>query len=405
MASRPDRLERVSMAKDLPRPLRVAQVASLDETVKLMLRPQIDALSARGFDVRNLCAPGVAHDWLVEHGYHMVDVIMPRRISPFRDLITLWKLTRYFRRERIAVVHTHNPKPGLLGQLAARLAGVPVIINTIHGFYFHEHMTGLKRWFYVTMERIAARCSSIILSQNPEDIETAVTLGIAPRERLRLLGNGINLDQFNPNRFDAASREAVRSELGIPEKAVALTIIARHVREKGIVELMQAMRELARRHENVHLIIIGPPEPDKKDHVDPAQFVESAWRDCIHILGRRSDVPEILFASDIFVLPSWREGFPRAAMEAACMGLPIVATDIRGCRQVVEHEKTGLLVPPRDPSAMESALASLIEDGERRKPMGAAGRQKALREFDERRVCRILLETYDEMLRRVPLTP
>lgn len=380
-------------------PLRVAVVASVDSTVQRLLAAQVEAMQEAGYDVRCLCTPGSSHAWLVEHGFHMVDVQIPRRVSPLADFKALWTMYRYFRRERIAVVHTHTPKPALLGQLAARLAGVPVVINTLHGFYFHEHMPPLKRRFYIFWETLAARLSSVILSQNPEDVETAVRLRIAPRSRLRFLGNGVNLSRFDPKRFDADNRARVRRSLDIASDAIIVTIIARRVREKGYVELFEAMQSVMQRHSDVHLVIIGPSDPVKRDRIDPQSMSRFRIDNRTHWLGRRDDVPELLASTDVFVLPSWREGFPRSAIEAAASGKPIVTTDVRGCRQVVQDGVNGLLVPLRDVAALETALEKLVDSSTLRSRYGAAGRDKACREFDERRVIRIVLDTIEEQLR------
>lgn len=381
-----------------PRPLRIAQVCAIDSTVRSLIAAQIIALRDAGYDVRCLCTPGNAREWLLDHGFHLVDVNIPRKISPLADLGAVWRMARYFRRERIAVVHTHTPKPGLIGQLAAWLAGVPVILNTWHGFYFHEHTPPLRRWFYQNIEHLAARFSSMILSQNPEDIETAVRLGIAPAERMTLLGNGVDLQRFDPRRFDAAHRAAWRNALNLPPDAVVAVIVARQVREKGFLELFEALAQVVATRPSVHLLIVGAPEPAKRDRIDPAAMSPFGIDPHVRRLGRRDDVPELLAAADFFVLPSWREGFPRSAIEAAAMGLPIITTNIRGCRQVVTHEVNGLLVPLRNTAALAEALRRLVDDPELRARLGQAGRQRALQEFDERRVCRIVLHTVESEL-------
>ena len=138
-------------------PLRIALVASVDTTIHALLAAQVRALEKAGYDVRCLCTPGPSHEWLIANGFQMVDVPIRRRISPFVDLRALWRMYAYFRRERISVVHTHTPKASLLGQMAAWLARVPVIVNTVHGFYFHDHMQPMKRRFYIMIEWLASR--------------------------------------------------------------------------------------------------------------------------------------------------------------------------------------------------------------------------------------------------------
>ncbi len=385
------------------KPLRIAIVASVDTTIHALLAAQVRALEEAGYDVRCLCSPGSSREVLIDEGFTMVDVPIQRRISPLVDLRALWRMFAYFRRESISIVHTHTPKASLLGQLAAWLAGVPVIVNTVHGFYFHDHMSPMRRRFYVLMERIAARFTSMMLCQNPEDVETAVQRHIVPRARVRLLGNGVPLERFDPSRFDETKQNGKRAELAIPSDAVVVTIIARLVREKGILELLEAMRGIMQRHPHVHLMMIGPAEPQKADAIGLDVMASGDDDPRVHWLGHRDDIAELLSCTDVFALPSWREGFPRSAIEAAAMVIPIVATDIRGCRQVVTDGVNGFLVPLRDTVALERAIERLVDDPEFRSRLGLAGREKALREFCERRVCEIVVDTIREQIAQAQL--
>lgn len=390
-------MTKVSLDK---RQTKVAVVSAVDMTFKFLLLSQIKAAQRAGFLIHGLCAEGPSFQALRELGLRMSAVTIKRSISPLSDLVALWKMYRYFKREKITIVHTHTPKCSLLGQLAAKLAAVPIIVNTIHGFYFHENMKPISRWFYIAMEWIAARCSTAILSQNPEDIETAVKLGICKRSKIKLLGNGVDLAKFDPDRFEADFKRRKRAQIGIDDDAIIVGIIGRLVKEKGYLELFKAMRNVTTTNQKVRLIIIGSEEPQKPDRISVSTFAEYGLAKKILWLGIREDIPELLACCDIYVLPSWREGFPRSAIEAAAMGLPIVATNIRGCRQVVDNGVTGLLVPLRDSDALALAIEKLVADQEIRKKMGQAGYAKARREFDERKVCRIVLNTYQKLLRK-----
>jgi glycosyltransferase involved in cell wall biosynthesis len=381
-------------------PPKLCIVTAIDATIYILLLAQIKAAQEKGFIVHGICAKGENFEKLQAGGIKMHPVAVKRRISPFSDLKTLWQMYRYFRSEKIDIVHTHTPKCSLLGQLAARLAGVKTIINTVHGFYFHDNMRPAARRFYIFMEKIAAKCSSIILSQNPEDIETAAKTGICKADKIRLLGNGVDLSKFHPSRFDDGFKKTKRKELGIPEKAVVVGIIGRLVREKGFLELFEAMKNIVAKNDNAWLVIIGPEEPHKTDGISGQTFTKYGIAGRTVWLGSRncSEIPQLLSCVDIYALPSWREGFPRSAIEAAAMGLPVVATNIRGCRQVVEDGVNGLLVPPKDTGSLEIALTSLISNRPLREKMGQAGYKKARLEFDEQRVCQIVLDTYNELL-------
>ncbi len=379
---------------------RLAIVSAIDITLKVLLLAQIKAAQKAGFEVHGICTKGPNFEMLQNLGVRMYPVLIKRSISPISDLAAVWKMYSYFRQERMDVVHTHTPKCSLLGQLAAKLAGVPVIVNTVHGFYFHENMKLLSRWFYVTMEWVAAKCSTRILSQNPEDVETAVKLGICKKGKIELLGNGVDLSKFAPKRFDERFKKEKRKEIGIPECAIIVGIIGRLVKEKGYLELFEAFCNIIKKHGNVWLVIIGPEETEKADRISADVFKQYGIESRTFYLGSRDDIPELLSCFDIYALPSWREGFPRSAIEAAAMSLPIVTTNIRGCRQVVEDGVNGILVQTMDSVGLEQALGRLIDDTKLRKDMGQAGYKKAQKEFDEQQVVKRLTRVYEELLKQ-----
>jgi len=376
-------------------------VSAIDITFKVLLIAQIKAAQEAGYEVHGICSKGPNFDFLTEQGIKMYPVKIKRAISPFSDIKALWQIYKYLRKEKIDIVHTHTPKPSLLGQLAARLACVRVTINTIHGFYFHDNMKPLARGFYVAMEWIAGKCSTMILSQNPEDIKTAIKLKICRRDKIKLLGNGVDLNKFDPKRFDENFKKEKRKEIGIPEDATVIGIIGRLVKEKGFLELFEAFREIIKEHNDVWLVMIGPEEPEKADRISADTFKQYSIESRTVYLGIRGDIPELLACCNIYALPSWREGFPRSAIEAAAIGLPIVTTDIRGCRQVVENGRNGLLVELKNTNQLKKALVKLIENRELRNQMGQAGFEKAQKEFDENKVCEIVLDTYKECLTKI----
>lgn len=381
--------------------IKVTVVTGVDVTFKCLLPVQLDAMIKEGFEVSGICSQGPNFQMLRDKGISMYPITLKRSMSPFSDLVAFWKLYRYFKRKKPDIVHTHTPKPNLLGQVAAKFAGVPVIINTVHGFYFHKNMEPFARWFYIALEWIASKCSTMILSQNPEDIETAVELGICTREKIKFLGNGVDLNKFDPERFDDNFKKQKREKIGVPKDAIVVGIIGRLVKEKGYLELFEAFREITAERSNVWLVIIGPEEPEKADRISADAFKQYNIAERTRWLGSRDDVPELLACCDVYTLPSWREGFPRSAIEAAAMRLPIVATNIRGCRQVVENGKNGLLVPLKDSKELEKALLKLIGNPDLREQMGKAGYEKSQKEFNEQKVCEIILNTYKECLNKI----
>ncbi len=388
--------------------LTVAHVTTVDMSLRYLLLNQLRYLQGQGYRVIGVSSPGPDVAAVEAAGIKHIAVPMTRRLSPLKDLAAVQELTRVFRRERVDIVHTHTPKPGLLGQLAARLAGVPVVVNTIHGFYFHDGMKPWPRRFFIMMEQVAAAQSDWILSQNPEDIETAKAEHIAPADILEPLGNGIDLERFDgvvdrADRDEARDevRAAARAECGFVDGDVVVGFVGRLVREKGLVELFDAVKALRTKNASIKLLVVGGTDPEKPDAVtaDLARQM-GLGPDVAVFLGQRHDLPRLYAAMDIFVLPSHREGFPRAPMEAAATGLPVVVTNIRGCRETVVVGETGVMVDVDDAAGIAAAVAAYADDGDLRKRHGRAGRALAEARFDERLVFARVAACYERVRRQ-----
>jgi glycosyltransferase involved in cell wall biosynthesis len=328
---------------------------------------------------------------------------MRRSLTPLADLRSLWRLCWVMRRERFTIVHTHTPKAGLLGQLAAGMAGVPVVVNTLHGFYFHDHMRRAARRFYITLEKVAARCSDRILSQNREDIATALRERICAAEKIDHLGNGIDLGVFDPGRITPETTRALRRELRIQPGAKVIGFVGRlAARRKGFLDFLRAGAELVKRLPHVCFVIAGSSDPGKPDAVHPEVAKEfGIWEQC-RFLGLRenAELPALYALMDVLVLPSLFEGIPRVIMEAAAMGVPAVATDVKGNREAVIDGRTGYLVAFADVPALAGAIEKLLRHPDQARRMGEEGRRLALESFDERRVFDRVRREYLELLGR-----
>jgi len=296
------------------------------------------------------------------------------------------------------IVHTHNPKPGIYGRVVAKLCRTSAIVNTVHGLYANSDDKLIKRILVYTLERMAATCSDVELVQNPEDVDTLLRLW-TPRKKLRLLGNGVDIARFKKGRDFNATRNATRGLLGLDSTDLVIGTASRLVVEKGYNELFSAFRKLKMSGANCKLLVIGPHEPDKSDALS-SRSVAEAEADGVIFLGMRDDIETLYHALDIFVLASYREGYPRAAMEAATAGLPLVVTNIRGCRQVVEHRVNGLLVEKKDVRSLHSALEELVGDPSLRIRLGKNSAIKSRNDFDQSKQIDLTLNIYQELLNR-----
>lgn len=377
---------------------RLVHLTTTDVSLALLLGPQLRAFSDAGMEVVGVSAPGPWKEDLATWGVrHEAMRHATRSVSVTSDVFALGELVQLFRRLRPDIVHTHNPKPGVYGRLAARLAGVPAVVNTVHGLYATEEDPRFRRAFVYGIERLVSTCSDVELVQNVEDVATLERLRV-PRRKLVLLGNGLDLDRFRPGSADGIAR--AREELGLAENHVAVGMVGRLVWEKGLRELFRAARRLRHARPEVVFVVVGPTDPAKGDALRPEELVAAVSLGNVRLMGERKDVERLYPAFDLFVLPSHREGFPRSVMEASACGVPVVASDIRGCRQAVVHGKTGLLVPVRDADSLVRAVVELAGDPYRRRAMGQAGRRLAEAEFDVRRVISRTLEVYRRLPRR-----
>lgn len=374
---------------------RLVHLTTTDMSLDWLLAPQLQAFAAAGFEVIGMSAAGEHVDNLAAMGIPHVPVPgFTRSTNPLQDVRAFGQLVRLLRQVRPDILHTHNPKPGILGRVAGRLARVPLVVNTQHGLYAQPTDRWQRRWPVYAAERVAAAFSHVELVQNPEDVETLVQRLRVSARKVRLLGNGIDLVRFNPDSVSVAERARMRTEWGIGPDDVVCGMVGRLVLEKGIAEICEAAHLLHSQGSPVRFVIVGPREPDKADGLSQ-EIIDRAIDDGVVFAGVRTDMPECYAAMDLFLTASWREGFPRSAMEAAAMGLPTVASDIRGNRQVIDDDVTGTLVPVRDANAIAAAVHRMATQPELRAQMSTAARQRAADHFDQAQVIARTLAAYE----------
>lgn len=382
------------------RRIKVLQLAAVDGTVKFLLLPLIDCLIEEDYEVHIACSPGQHLRELEDQGYSVHSIPIARRISPFSNLSSLWRLYRLIRCERFDIVHVHTPVAAVLGRVAAKLARVPVIIYTAHGFYFHELMAPWKRRLIIWVEKVLGRCcTDMLFTQSSEDRETAIRAGIANERKIIWIGNGVDAGGFV-----VESDPAVRAELGLSPNDKIVGFVGRLVREKGVEELLKAMGQVIEAIPEAKLLIVGDTLASDRDRRTTERLQKLIQRNnleaVIKFTGFREDIPELLTIMDLFVLPSHREGMPRSILEAMAAGKPVVATNIRGCREEVVHGETGYLVPVRDPDKLAEAIIGILSDRMLSERMGKAGRQRAIEFFDEAQILEKQLAVYQKLIRQ-----
>ncbi len=382
--------------------LRVLQLCAVDFTVKHFLLPLVDFLEGQGFDVTVACSSGQFFPELRDRGVKLKAIEISRSRHLLRHLKSTWVLFSYLRRQRFDIIHVHTPIASLIGRLAATWARVPIRIYTAHGFYFHDDMPRMQRRFHIALEKFGARFSDFIFTQSDEDRQTAIREKICRPERILTIGNGVNLERFDPAKVTEAEIVRLREEFSIPAGTKVIGMVGRMVREKGYFEFFEAAAVVIRQIPNVRFLVIG--DVLESDY-DNSKLELERWihqlgvRDKVLFTGMRDDVPQILSLVDIYTLPSYREGMPRSILEAMAMARPVVATNIRGCREEVVHEETGLIVPPRNSQALARAFMELLNDPERAQRYGIKGRERVVQYFSEKQVLERQMQVYEQLIR------
>lgn len=350
------------------------------------------ALRDAGHEVLLISPDGPYGARLAGLGLRWQPVPMDRRsLNPVREAMLLWHLLRLFRRERPALVHGFTIKCAVYGSLAARLAGVPARVNAVAGmgyvFTSGDAKARLLRPVVRALLRLAlgGRGARLIL-QNPDDVALFEQARLVDPASIRLIeGSGVDTTRFSPAGHAHAGR-------------VRVLLPARLLWDKGLAEYAQAARLLRERAVPVDLLLAGEPDPGNPAAVPQAEVMRWVDEGLLAWLGHVDDMPALLRSVEIVALPSYREGLPKGLIEAAASGCALIATDVPGCRQVVEHEVDGLRVPVRDGPALADAIQRLVTDAPLRARLAAAAREKAIARFDERSVVARTLQVYEELL-------
>ncbi len=354
--------------------MKVVEVANVDFSLRHFVLPLMRGIRARGHEVVAVVAEGPLNADVRAEGFRVIPAPFVRRASLAAQLRAFRALVAILRRERPDIVHGHMPISGFLARMAARLAGVPRVAYTCHGFLFNQPGPWPRRLASFLMEASAGWVTDVFFTVSEEEAADASRLGIC--RRAVAVGNGRDPALFHP---DPAARTRIRASQGVAADRVVIVAVSRLVRHKGYPELLAAMQHVA----GAELWIVGSRlATDRGEDLGPA-LAEAEATGRVRLLGYRTDIPAILAAADIFALPSHFEGLPMSVIEAMHTGLPVVATSIRGPREQVVDSVTGLLVPPASVAPLAAALNRLVADPALRATMGAAGRARAAARYDE----------------------
>ena len=324
----------------------------------------------------------------------VLPVKIERKIAPIKDITTLWQLFRYFRSLPFDLVHSLTPKAGLLSMMAAMCARIPIRIHTFTGQVWATK-NGAKRYLLKSMDRLIVSCATHILADSPSQAAFLVSEGVVKGESILVLGNG-SISGVDTERFsmDLKARYDIRERLGINEEDTVFLFLGRLNLEKGLIDLANAFVRLTERYKEIHLIVAGPDEEDM------GKRMSSICKERLHIIGATYEPERFMSASDVFVLPSYREGFGLSIIEAASVGIPAIGSRIYGITDAIVDGETGLLFEPGNVSDLASQMELMINRPDLREKMGLAAKERVKREFSRKMMIDAYMTFYMDIFRQ-----
>lgn len=382
-------------------------LAVTDPRSTVFLRGQIAAARAAGFDVSLISGPGaMARDLAAAEGASLIEIDMARDMAPARDLLALATIVRGLVRVRPHVVDAGTPKAGLLVLLGAWLVRVPCRVHTMHGLR-GETLRGPRKRLVAAVTRLTCALAQRVICVSPSLATAAMAAGAVRARKARVLGagsaNGLDLARFTRTPGAAAAARALRERCGIPADAPVLGYVGRLARDKGVVELAAAWQRLRARFPELHWLIVGAPDPTDAIPAELDRALEDDAR--VHRLGQVDDPVPAYLLMQVLALPTYREGFGYALIEAAALEIPVVATRVTGCVDAVVDGVTGTLVAPRDVPALTGAVAAYLADPDLRARHGAAGRARVAREYRREELWARLHREYLDLATQAGLLP
>ena len=378
---------------------KLIRITTVPSSLRTLLRGQHRFMSDF-YEVIGVSGDGDAlNEVRQSEGIRTHSVEMTRSITPFRDLRATYKLYKFFKNEKPFIVHTHTPKAGTLGMLAAKLAGVPHRLHTIAGLPLLE-ITGAKRWLLDVVEKFTYACATQILPNSYGLEKIILENNYTKVSKLKVIGkgssNGIDTTHYDQKLVSIQQKEDLKKELQILDNDIVFIFIGRIVKDKGINELVQAFNILSKTNANSKLILVGPRE----NHLDPLLPETEALildNKQISSVGVIKDIRPYVAISHVLTFPSYREGFPNVVLQASCMELPCIVSNINGCNEIIEDYKNGMIIPVKDVQALRDAMQYMIDFPDKRNAMIAHTRSRIIERYQREYVWNELLNTYENL--------
>lgn len=334
-----------------------------------------------------------------KEGVNTFHMEMTRKITPLKDIIAVINLYKYLKKTKPKIVHTHTPKAGIVGMLAAKLANVPYRLHTVAGLPLLE-AKGIKRKVLDLVEKVTYRCATKVYPNSKGLADIIVQNNYCPKEKLKVIAqgssNGIDTSFFNPEKMDKNELAEIKNKLKIKESDFVFIFVGRLVADKGINELVEAFEQINSKYNNTKLLLVGPFEND----LDPLQsktIQRIKTNANIINTGFQNDIRPYLAIANLLVFPSYREGFPNVVMQAGAMGLPSIVSDINGCNEIIIEGDNGTIIPVKNTQAIIEKMEKCYTDSEYYEKLKANARTKIVERYEQKVVWEAILEEYNNL--------
>lgn len=380
---------------------KLIRITTIPLSLSVLLKHQLKYMS-QYFDVIAVSSPDkILNEVGLREGVKTAPVVMTRSITPVKDLKALWQLYRMFKKEKPLIIHTHTPKAGLLGMLAGRLAGVPIRMHTVAGMPLME-TTGSKKKLLVYTERLTYSCATKIYPNSGNLAQYILQNSLCKGNKIKVIGNGSS-NGIDSGYFDLTPEIKLAAEerkrvLDISDNDFVFLFIGRLVKDKGIEELVNAFVSLQKNQPSIKLVLVGPFEPE----LDPIseeiiKIIEN--NSGIITVGFQQDVRPYLALSNVLTFPSYREGFPNVPMQAGCLNLPSIVTDINGCNEIIENGVNGLIIPVKNTESLRSSMELMLSNKPLYQKLQANARKMIVERYDQKYLWSLLLKEYQDLIK------
>lgn len=381
--------------------LKLIRITTVPISLKTLLKGQLKFMSQNNYEVIGVSSPGKdLNDVGQNEEVRTIGIEMTRSITPIKDLKALFQLIQLLKKEKPAIVHTHTPKAGLLGMIAAKITGVPHRLHTVAGMPLTV-ATGIKKELLKSMERLTYACATKVYPNSYGLEKIILQEKFAKSTKLKVMANGssngIDTSQFDPTLVSEEIKLEMRKQLGIQKDDFVFLFVGRLVKDKGINELVEAFVNIRTQNSNTHLVLVGNMEREL-DPLLPETENQINHQLNIHAVGYQTNVIDYFAMADVLTFPSYREGFPNVVMQAASMQLNCIVSDINGCNEIIKNGDNGWIIPTKNVEKLSEKMQWCLMNQKESRKMGWKSREIMIQNYERSYVWDKILEEYNVLV-------